>query len=309
MKVREFKEGFKNKYKGLLGEKAQKFFEYLNKPLDRAIRVNDLKIEKEQLINRLKKKYDWELEEVDWCDKAYWIREKDRPIGNTMEYSLGYYYAQEPGSLVPVLALNPKPREKVLDLCASPGSKTTQIAQEVENKGILVANDVEIEKISILSFNIQRYGVSNCVITLEDGREFRKKKQKFDRILVDAPCTGIGAMRREPHIAKMWSEDDAERLSGIQKQLIEAAFSCLKEGGTLVYSTCSLAPEEDESVIQSLLGKTEARIQEFEIQGLKTRPGMLRYKGKDYNSKMEKTKRIWPQDNDTGGFFIAKIKK
>lgn len=307
MKV-ELKEDFKEKYRKILGKESEELFRYLKKPLDRSLRVNNLKIGEEKLLKRLRN-YDWIMESIPWFEGAYWIREKDRPIGKTKEYMLGYYYVQEAASLIPVLALGPQSGEKILDLCAAPGSKTTQIAQAMNNQGIIVANDLEVERMSILSFNIQRCGISNCVITLEDGKNFKNKQQKFDRILVDVPCTGTGSIRVNPHIAEIWSKGEAKELSKTQKDLLLSAYNCLKEDGVLVYSTCSLAPEENEEVIDYFLSNTDGMLEEFEVEGFKTREGLGSYRGKDFDSSMRKAKRIWPQDNDTQGFFVAKIEK
>lgn len=308
MEVR-LKEDFKEKYRRILGDEADEFFKSLSKPLNKAIRINTLKTNGKDIFKRLKMRYEWGMKRIPWHSNSYWIKSKDRPLGKTIEHQLGYYYVQDAASLVPVLALDPQPGERVLDLCASPGSKTTQMAQAMDNKGIIVANDVEMKRISILAFNTQRCGASNCVLTVEDGRDFKDKEQKFDKVLVDAPCTGVGTIRGDPSVAKMWSQAGVEGLATIQKQLLGSGYSCLREGGVLTYSTCSLSPEENEGVLDYLLTNKDAEVLEVNFEGLETRSGLLKFDGRDFHKDVEKASRIWPQDNNTEGFFVAKIKK
>lgn len=304
------KEGFKRKYRKLLADDAKRLFEYLTTPLRKAIRVNTLKVENKKVVKRLIQEYECHLDQLSWYEKGYWIEKCRKSVGNTLEHQLGYYYIQSAASMLSVLALDPQPRDKVLDLCAAPGSKTTQIAQLMNNKGIIIANDVNRERTHVLGFNTQKCGVTNCVIPLEDGRNFSHKQEQFDKVLVDAPCSGTGAIRKNPSIAKNWSQSRVEDVATLQKQLLKAGFSVLKRGGSLVYSTCALAPEENEAVIHSLLSSSKhMEIKKIEFQGIKTRPGFININGTSYKNQMRKTRRIWPQDNDTQGFFIAKVEK
>src|SRR3990167_6898055 len=158
--------------------------------LRRSIRVNTLKIPIKELKERLENT--WNLEQIPWCREGFWIehvKKERRDIGNLIEHSLGYFYIQEAASMIPPIVLGPKPNEVVLDIAASPGSKTTQIAQYMENNGILIANDYTIDMMKPLSINLQRCGVSNAIITLMEGQWFKKSGIEFDRILVDAPCS------------------------------------------------------------------------------------------------------------------------
>src|SRR3989344_2943354 len=226
--------------------------------LNRSIRVNTLKITIKELKERLKK--NWTLEQIPWCEEGFWIehaKKERRDIGNLIEHSLGYFYTQEAASMIPPIVLGPKPGDIVLDMAASPGSKTTQIAQYMQNKGILIANDYTIERMKPLSINLQRCGVTNAVITLMEGQWFRKSRIEFDKVLVDAPCSGTGTIRKSLKTLRIWNPDMVRRLSITQKQLIETGFNLLKEKGTLVYSTCSLEPEENEAVVDFLLKKYE----------------------------------------------------
>jgi len=278
--------------------------------LNRSIRVNTIKIAIEELKERLENS--WNLEPIPWCKEGFWIehgKKERRDIGNLIEHSLGYFYLQEAASMIPPIALEPKPHEIVLDIAASPGSKTTQIAQYMENEGILIANDYTIERMKPLSINLQRCGVSNAIITLMEGQRFKKSGIEFDKVLVDAPCSGTGTIRKSLKTIYMWNPDMIRRLSITQKQLIETGFNLLKENGTLVYSTCSLEPEENEEVVDFLIKKYDsAKLEEIKLKIKKSSP-ILEFEKKKYSDELKKCLRIWPQDNDTEGFFVAKIRK
>tara|TARA_Y100000310_G_scaffold339022_1_gene430388 strand:+ start:15858 stop:16790 length:933 start_codon:yes stop_codon:yes gene_type:complete len=301
----EIKPKFIERYSSLTD--WEPFKEYSLMYLRRSIRVNTLKITVNELKKRLEK--DWSLTSIPWCKEGFWIKNIKtgrRDIGNLPEHSLGYYYVQEAVSMIPPLVLDPKPGSKVLDMCASPGSKASQIAAMMKNKGILVANDYKTLRMKPLSMNLQRCGVTNAVTTLMEGRWF---KESFDKILVDAPCSGTGTIRKSLKTLRIWNPDMIRRLSAQQKQLISKGFECLKENGTMVYSTCSLEPEEDEAVIDFLLNKHEnAKLEEIKIDIKRGKP-VTEFNGNTYNPEVKKCLRIWPQDNDTEGFFIAKIVK
>ena len=278
--------------------------------LRRSIRVNTLKMHVSELKERLEK--NWDLEQIPWCKEGFWIehsKKERRDVGNLIEHSLGYFYLQEAASMIPPIVLNPKPHDFVLDIAASPGSKTTQIAQYMQNKGILIANDYTYERMKPLSINLQRCGVTNAIITLMEGQWFKKSGIEFDKVLVDAPCSGTGTIRKSLKTIGIWNPDMIKRLSITKKQLIETGFNLLKGNGTLVYSTCSLEPEENEEVVDFLLKKYEnAKLEEINLK-LKKSPVILEFENKKYNEEIKKCLRIWPQDNDTEGFFVAKVIK
>jgi NOL1/NOP2/sun family putative RNA methylase len=304
----EFKEKFIERYKKLTD--FNEFKKYSLSFLRRSIRVNTLKISINDLKKRLEK--DWELIPIPWCKQGFWIEhkgeEKRRDIGNLIEHTLGYFYVQEAASMIPPIVLDPKPGEKVLDIAASPGSKATQISQMMENKGILIANDYKGDRMKPLGINLQRIGIINTIVTLMQGRFF--KDFQFDKILVDAPCSGTGTIRKSLKTLRIWNPNMVKRISGTQKQLLETAFNNLKKGGTIVYSTCTLEPEEDEGVVDFLLEKfPNAKLEEIKLPGLKRSDPILEFDGKKYNPEVKKCLRFWPQDNDTEGFFVAKIVK
>lgn len=301
----EFKERFIERYSKLT-DFAQ-FKKYSLSFLRRSIRINTLKISVEQLKSRIGR--EWILTKIPWCKEGFWVKHKAGrlDIGNTMEHMLGYYYVQEAASMIPPVVLAPKPGEIILDMCAAPGSKTTEIAALMKNKGLVIANDVESERLKALNINLQRCGVANAIITSMKGYWF--KQGNFDKILLDAPCSGTGTIRKSLKTLKLWNPGMIKRISGLQKKLIAAAFNILKPNGLLVYSTCSLEPEENEGVIDFLLKKfNNAKLEQIKLK-LKRSPAVLSFENKDYNKKVKKCLRLWPQDNDTEGFFVAKIRK
>ena len=308
----EFKDKFVERYSSLTD--WEEFKEISLSYLRRSIRVNTLKISIEDLKKRLEK--NWKLVQVPWCKEGFWIDHKGvgdgyrRDVGNLIEHSLGYFYTQEAASMIPPLVLEPKENEIVLDIAAAPGSKTTQIAQYMNNKGILVANDYTILRMKPLSLNLQRCGITNCILTLMLGQWFKKSNIEFDRILVDAPCSGTGTIRKSLKTLRIWNPNMVKRLAITQKQLLETAFKILKPGGTLVYSTCSLEPEEDEAVVDFLINKYDgAKLEEIKLKDLKKSNPILEFEKNKYHEDIKKCLRIWPQDNDTEGFFVAKLRK
>lgn len=288
------------------------FREYCLRPLRRAIRVNTLKIDVERVRQRLEG--DWELTPVPWCPEGFWIEHrgdetghKRRDVGNLLEHALGYIYIQEPASMLPPVVLDPQPGDIVLDMCSAPGSKASQLLAKLDGDGYLVANDYKGSRLAPLGLNLQRVGATNFIITLSEGRFF--KDRIYDRILVDAPCSGTGTIRKSLKTLDIWNPNMVRRLAGTQKQLIKTAFECLKEGGTMVYSTCSVEPEENEAVVSELLETyDDAYLCDIDLP-LTRSDTICSYKGKEYHPDIRKALRIWPQDNDTEGFFVAKIRR
>jgi len=299
----EIKKDFIEKYSKLTD--FEEFKKYSLSFLRKSIRINTLKISVDELKSRLKDS--WTLTQIPWCKEGFYIEGERRDVGNLPEHSLGYIYVQEAASMIPPLVLNPNPGELVLDMCAAPGSKTTQLAQYMENKGMIVANDIMGDRLAALGINLQRCGVSNCIITQMHGSGF--KNILFDKILVDAPCSGTGTIRKSLGTLRMWNINTGKNLAMTQKKLIKTAFNVLKPGGTLVYSTCTLEPEEDEGVIDYLLNEfPNAHVEEIDLN-IKKSKAVLEYNGQSFNKEVSKCLRLWPQDNDTEGFFVAKITK
>ncbi len=300
--LRKINSDFVNHYQKI--DDSKEFYEYLNKPIKTSIRINTLKIDLETFKNNFSEKYD--LIEIPWCKEGFFVNSND--VGKTLEHALGYFFIQEAASMIPVVVLEPKPGEKVLDIAAAPGAKATQIAMYMRNEGYLVANDIRKDRIYILISNLQRMGVTIAKVSLMDGRKFIKYENKFDKVLLDAPCSNVGMIRKNYKHLKMWSYRMVKRCSKLQKELILAAYKTLKTDGILVYSTCTIDPEENEEVVDFLLRNTNAELEDIKLK-IRRRKPILKYKDKEYDSSIKKCLRIHPQDNDTEAFFVAKIIK
>ncbi|MDO8480390.1 MAG: NOL1/NOP2/sun family putative RNA methylase [Nanoarchaeota archaeon] len=308
----QIKDGFRERYSKLTN--WEPFIACSLSFLRRSIRVNTLKISVEDLRKRMEK--NWHLDPIPWCKEGFFIDHKGegddyrRDVGNTIEHQLGYIYIQEAASMIPPIVLDPKPGETILDMCAAPGSKASQIAQYMENRGILIANDFQGIRLAALGINMQRMSPTNTLLTLMDGARFKDAGLLFDRILLDAPCSGTGTIRKSLKTLRIWNPNMVRKIMGEQRRLLRAAFEVLKPDGTMVYSTCSLEPEEDEGVMDWLLKEyPNASLEHVELPGLKRGNIITEFEGKTYSKEVEKCLRLWPQDNDTEGFFVAKIRK
>jgi len=269
----------------------------------KSIRVNTLKIGREKLLKKLENKF--EIKEIPWYENGLWVKGE---ISKCIEYYMGYYHIQEAGSMIPPLFLQPEKRGIVIDACAAPGSKTTQISMMMENNGMVVANDINIKRIRALVHNIQKMGAMNVIVTNYDVRRLKEMGIKANYILLDAPCTASGKISKIDSILKKWKYSRIKAMSAKQKKLIEGAYHALEDNGIMVYSTCSLEPEENEEVIDFALKNFDFEIEKVHVKGLKTRKGIKRWFGKEYEGA-EKCIRIWPQDNNTEGFFICRLRK
>jgi NOL1/NOP2/sun family putative RNA methylase len=227
--------------------------------------------------------------------------------GHLLEFSLGHLHSQALSSVLAALALGPQPGDVVLDLCAAPGSKTSLLAQLMENTGTIVANDNKPNRLIPLRTNLKRLGVTNTILVRYPGQHL-PKRFTFDRILVDVPCSAEGTLRAgaqgtiRPHLPA------GEKLLRLQRDLILRSFDLLNPGGTLVYSTCTYNPEENESVVQFLLENREAIIQPVALD-LPHNPGLNRWKEKTYEPSIKQCWRIYPHQLDTVGFFLARVVK
>jgi len=311
----ELKPLFKERMKELLGDEFQKYLNILDKEPVRSIRCNLLKITPDKLKAKLEKKA-WKIKQPFKEFPEVMIVESElQPgeLGRALEHLLGYYYIQETASMLPVMILNPKENDIVLDLCAAPGSKTTQIAAKMKNTGTIIANEVSLGRIKILASNTERCGVTNMIISKRDGITLCKKLKKhgfqFDKILLDAPCSGEGTLRSTPKTYKMWNPKTIKKMAYLQKNLFEAAFDLLKKGGTIIYSTCTHAPEENEEVVQFALENfKDIKIETIKLP-LKTTPGITKFQDKEYLEDVKLACRVYPHVADTEGFFLAKFTK
>ncbi len=277
--------------------------EMLTRALPQALRVNTLRITEEELIARLEER-GFMLEKIPWVRHGYFIREAPFSAGATPEYLLGYYYLQDPASMYACEALEPRAGELVLDAAAAPGGKTTYIAQLMRNLGCIVAIEVNRQRIKALRANVTRMGVENTIIVRMDARDVAKLGLSFDRALLDAPCTGTGTAHKAKE-ALTKDEKDLKVLLPLQRALLSAVYEVLKPGGVLIYSTCSLLPEENELLVQELLESRDARLLKVK-QGS---PAFTRPYERSLNPQIKRAKRFYPWEHGSQGFFVAKIQK
>ncbi|HEY0089176.1 MAG TPA: RsmB/NOP family class I SAM-dependent RNA methyltransferase [Candidatus Lokiarchaeia archaeon] len=277
------------------------------RPLIPSIRVNTLKIEPNKLREKLEIK-GFELEPIEWVPYAFKVKKGAINIGSTHEYLQGYYYLQNVASMLPSIILDPKPNELVIDMCASPGSKSTHLAQIMENKGTLILIERNKKRIPALEINVRRMGIINTIILNMDAINIKELNVQADKVLLDAPCTGEGLIREDFKRKKSKNVNDIEKMASVQIKLLEAGLTVLKAGGYLLYSTCSIAPEENELVIDQVLKKNSSMficeiLPQFGVNGL------VNVYGKALNQDLKFSQRIYPHIHDTIGFYICLIKK
>jgi NOL1/NOP2/sun family putative RNA methylase len=281
------------------------FSDACERPLPSVVRVNTLKTTVERARRALDEAgiaYD----PVDWHPGLFRL---DAQPGTNWPYVHGWLHGQEEVSAVPARVLDPDPGERVWDACAAPGSKTTQIAALMDDRGVVVATDDNLGRISALRSNAERLGVTGVAITNEDARNHSLKPfggREYDRALVDAPCSCEGTIRKNPDTLEDWSLDHVEGIAGAQKGILRRAVQATREGGTVVYSTCTFAPEENEAVLDYVLGEEPCQVVACALP-LAAAPGVTEWQGREYDAQVREARRIYPHLNDTGGFFCAKL--
>lgn len=307
---------FVERMESLLGKKEYgRYKKSLETKPEVSIRCNTLKISPEKLKTRLEKK-GWKILQPWPNHKEVFIIDSELEpgeLGRALEHLLGYYYVQDLASMLPVIVLEPKENEIILDLAAAPGSKTSQISAAMKNTGTIIANDVSLGRIKILASNLERCGCTNSIITRKDGialcHRLKKADFKFDKILIDAPCSGEGTLRSSPKTAQMWNPKTIKSLSRLQKSMVSAALDILKVDGTIIYSTCTHAPEENEEILDYILQNYEnVKIESVKLP-IKTCPGVTEWQENKYSNEVTKSCRVYPHVTNTEGFFVSKIRK
>lgn len=282
------------------------FIAACQRPLRRSIRVNTLKISVEDFL-ALVAPYSWQLTPVPWCAEGFWIERDDEnavPLGSTAEHLSGLFYIQEASSMLPVAALfaDGNSPERVMDVAAAPGSKTTQIAARMGNRGAILANEFSASRVKVLHANISRCGIHNVALTHFDGRVFGAAlPEAFDAILLDAPCSGEGVVRKDPDALKNWSVESNLEIAATQRKLIESAFHALRPGGTLVYSTCTLNRDENEDVCLWLKAQYPDAVEFLPLNDL--------FVSAQEAITPEGFLHVFPQIYDCEGFFVARLRK
>lgn len=317
-------EGFLERMEGLLGKEYPEFLESFQKKCTAGLRLNPLKRMGEQASGlgcAVGNQEDGEPEEklqalfglrkIPWAREGYYYEEDKRP-GKHPFHEAGVYYIQEPSAMAAVELLDPRPGERVLDLCGAPGGKSTQIAGRMRQAGLLVSNEIHPARAKILSRNMERMGVGNAVVTNEDSKTLLEHfPEFFDRILVDAPCSGEGMFRKDQQARQEWSTDNIRLCVSRQAGILDHAAGMLKAGGRLVYSTCTFSPEENEGSIQGFL----ERHRDFTLEDMGIPDGFSSFGHgqpswiREGREELGRTFRIWPHRTEGEGHFLAVLKK
>ncbi len=293
------KQDFLNRMEQMLGSEYEAYLNTLEQPAYRGLRVNTLKITNDEFkaLNLM------ELTPTPFALENFYIDPTLSGLGNAPAHLGGLFYLQEPSASGAVSVLDPKPNDWVLDLCAAPGGKSTQIAARLANTGFLLSNEIEKSRANILMSNLERCGVSECMITNASPESLCKQVQGwFDKVLVDAPCSGEGMFKKNAQALEDWSIEHVQACAHRQQHILESAYLALKEGGTLVYSTCTYAPEENEGVIAEFLNRHE----DMELVDCGVDFGRQGLTG--FGIQEAYVRRIFPMDQGEG-HFIAKLIK
>ncbi|GFY70373.1 probable 28S rRNA [Trichonephila inaurata madagascariensis] len=246
-----------------------------------------------------------------WSKVGLVIYDSQVPVGATPEYLAGHYMLQGAASLLPVMALAPKENERILDLCAAPGGKTTHIGALMKNTGTLFANDAVKDRAKAIIGNLHRMGVTNTIVSMEDGRHYPKLIGGFDRVLCDAPCSGTGVVSKDPSVKASKDANDILRCSAMQRELLLAAIDCTNArsstGGYIVYSTCSILPDENERVIDYALKKRNVKVVPTGLDFGKE--GFTKFREYRFHQSLKLCRRFYPHTHNMDGFFVCKLQK
>jgi 16S rRNA (cytosine1407-C5)-methyltransferase len=303
------------KYRTLLsGEDFARLEAALQKPLEPALRINPLKVDPRQALEYWKLRYSWQVHSVPYCDTGWWVSHSPAPISQTIEHRLGFYYIQDAASMLPVELFDwqASDRPLVLDMAASPGGKTTHLVSKIDDQGLVIANDSSRSRITALRLVLQTWGAASSVVTSFPGEKFGDWfPETFDRVLLDAPCSMHNLRSTDSHPVRSISEKERASLAVRQAHLLASAFMAVKPGGQVVYSTCTLAPEEDEEVLQSLLDQFPGavRVENVHRRLPVAAPGLASYISRTFDPQVQQAARLWPHLYDTSGFFAVLITK
>ncbi|ROR29343.1 NOL1/NOP2/sun family putative RNA methylase [Mobilisporobacter senegalensis] len=297
---------FDDRMRELLKEEYDQYVESLDKDFYAGLRVNNLKVS----CKEFKEISPYQILPIPWTNNGFYYEKENQPAKHPYYYA-GLYYIQEPSAMTPAAALEVKPGDKVLDLCAAPGGKSTELAAKLNGEGILVSNDISNSRAKALLKNIEMSGVRNAIVMSENPKKLVSYFEGyFDKILIDAPCSGEGMFRKEPSMTKNWEEFGVDYYSEIQKEIIEYAACMLKPGGLLAYSTCTFSPEENEGTIAFLLERhPEFSVIKLDIydQFDSGKPQWLDLEAE--KEELNKCVRIWPWKVKGEGHFLTILKK
>ncbi len=299
-------DAFVAKMKTLLGSESEAFLASYEKERALGLRVNTQKVSAEAFAEENAELFS--LRPIPWCQEGFYYEQESRP-GRHSYHEAGVYYIQEPSAMAVVSLLDPKPGDRVLDLCAAPGGKTTHIASRLAGEGLLVSNEIHPARAKILSQNVERMGIGNAVVTNEDSFALADFfPEFFDCMVVDAPCSGEGMFRKDEQARNEWSEANVKLCAERQQEILDNAAIMLKPGGRMVYSTCTFAPEEDEDGIACFL----ERHPEFSIVTGCSLSGISAGRPEwshNSNPDLAQTFRIWPHKSEGEGHYLALLQK
>ncbi|MBY8999980.1 MAG: RsmB/NOP family class I SAM-dependent RNA methyltransferase [Candidatus Heimdallarchaeota archaeon] len=286
-------------------EETSKLIQFNETKINKTIRLNPLRSSFEHTTELLERKR-IKLQSIEGLPEAREIVESPVPIGATPEYLAGYYMLQGKNSMLPTKILDPKSDELIGDLAAAPGGKTSHLAQLMNNEGVIVALEISSNRCRSLNSNLSRMGVENTIVLQYDSRKVSELELEFDKILLDAPCSGSGVIISDHTRKKSKTMQNIHDYHLYQTKLLTESLGVLRSGGELVYCTCSLEPEENELVITKILEDHDCRIEEIAIKGEK---GLLKFQKYAFHPEVRKAKRIYPHTSEGEGFFIIKLVK
>jgi NOL1/NOP2/sun family putative RNA methylase len=276
-------------------------WKYENVKPKQAIRINTINAEEEDIIKRLKS-LGIKLEKISFLENGYWICHSKFSVGATSEYLLGLYSIQEAAAQIPATLFTELKNKTVLDACAAPGGKTVQLADSMQNTGAIVALDARRQRLTALSNQLERCRVKNAIVYHMDARQASRLKIRFDRILLDVPCSGNFATDKDWFSRR--TIKDVEKNAKLQREILTEATEILKGDGEIVYSTCSLEPEESELNVEWATKHLNLQVEKINCYGEKAPTNIF---GKQLDSSIENCRRIWP--GQTQGFFVCKLKR
>lgn len=288
---RTLPQAFLKRMEGQLGDQYEAFLSGYDRERTYGLRYNPLKMDREDFLREIP----FALREVPWAEEGFYYEASDQP-GRHVLHEAGAFYIQEPSAMAVVTVLDPQPGERILDLCAAPGGKSTQIAGRMRGEGLLVSNEIVPSRAKILSQNIERLGIANCVVCREKPERLAEKFPLFfDRVLVDAPCSGEGMFRKDDTAIVEWSPENVAMCAARQRDILEQAAAMVCPDGVLVYSTCTFSVQENEDVINGFIGNhPDFVIEKTATAGVSVSDGMIR---------------LWPHLIEGEGHFVAKLRR
>jgi NOL1/NOP2/sun family putative RNA methylase len=292
----------------ILGNEYGEYLRRLDVPPRACLRVNTLKAKVDE-VKEIVAEHGLTLEPVPWCPTGFWIGDRDHGLGDSVPHFQGLFYLEDAASLLPPEVLAPESGDALMDAAAAPGGKTTHIAALMENGGGLVANEVDAHRTRVLRFNLSRMGVLNAAVTTLDMSRLPDTGSIFNKVLLDSPCSCEGRIGEDPEALALWKPSRVQKCSRLQVKLIDNCFSLLAPGGALVYSTCTMSPEENEGVVDHLLKTREDADVDVIVAPYRHAGGIIEWQGTTFDDRVARCLRLYPHHHGTQGFFVARVLK